>query len=185
MNRVRLDFSPSHLLPTIFISHRYSRPWLLTKTRSTLKVHGICQMHWKWTVWGSTSFHLMAYVLPSFHKDTHIAESSTEQHQRWRSTAFSKCIPSEHSEAWLLSISCLMYYLFFEQTLTTLNLRDNNIGDEGAQHLATALQVNTVRFDFSPSHLLSTIFIWHRHSRTWILPKTRSAMKEYSTWQGH
>ncbi len=31
------------------------------------------------------------------------------------------------------------------QTLITLNLQYNNIGDEGAQHLAQALQNNTVR----------------------------------------
>jgi hypothetical protein len=31
------------------------------------------------------------------------------------------------------------------QTLTTLNLRSNHIHDEGAQHIAHALQNNTVR----------------------------------------
>jgi Ran GTPase-activating protein (RanGAP) involved in mRNA processing and transport len=33
----------------------------------------------------------------------------------------------------------------FVQTLTTLNLHGNKIGAEGAQHLAQALQNNTVR----------------------------------------
>jgi hypothetical protein len=40
------------------------------------------------------------------------------------------------------------------QTLTTLNLRSNHINDEGGQHLAQALQNNTVRdvFFFSISY---------------------------------
>jgi Ran GTPase-activating protein (RanGAP) involved in mRNA processing and transport len=33
----------------------------------------------------------------------------------------------------------------FVQTLTTLDLSGSHIGDEGAQHLAQALQNNTVR----------------------------------------
>ena len=71
----------------------------------------------------------------SFHIDTNNAESSSEQHRRWRSTAFGKCIGSEHSEARLLSLSFLTYYLHFTQTLTTLNLQYTNIGAEGARHL--------------------------------------------------
>ena len=34
------------------------------------------------------------------------------------------------------------------QTLATRHLEGNNIGDEGAQHLADALQVNRVRLQF-------------------------------------
>jgi hypothetical protein len=33
---------------------------------------------------------------------------------------------------------------FFSQTLTTLDLHNNRIGDDGAQHLAEALNVNQV-----------------------------------------
>ncbi len=38
------------------------------------------------------------------------------------------------------------YFLFdqFIQTLTTLNLGSNEIGDQGAEHLANALQQNKV-----------------------------------------
>jgi hypothetical protein len=42
----------------------------------------------------------------------------------------------------LLSIHLCIY--FFIQTLTTLCLRENQIGDKGAQHLAIALQQNKV-----------------------------------------
>ncbi|MBL8820829.1 MAG: hypothetical protein JNL58_32745, partial [Planctomyces sp.] len=48
-------------------------------------------------------------------------------------------------------MSSLIYYPHTTQTLTTLHLDYNNIGAEGAQHLASALQVNTVRLIFSPS----------------------------------
>ena len=34
----------------------------------------------------------------------------------------------------------------FEQTLTTLNLRNNQIGNEGAEYLSNALKVNTARW---------------------------------------
>ena len=40
--------------------------------------------------------------------------------------------------------------LHFTQTLTTLDLKFNEIGDEGAMGLASALQLNTVRPDFPP-----------------------------------
>ena len=138
----------------IFISHRHSERWLLNATTSTMKKHSIWQVHCKWTQSGSTSLHLIYYLLSSFHTDTHNAEPSQQQHRRRRSTAFRKCIENEHSEALLLSTSSLTYYPHFPQTLTTLNIDRNNIRAEGAQNLASALQVNTVRHDFSPSHLL-------------------------------
>ncbi|MBL8820828.1 MAG: hypothetical protein JNL58_32740 [Planctomyces sp.] len=80
-------------------------------------------------------------------------------------------------------MSSLIYYSHTTQTLTTLNLDSNKIGAEGAQHLASALQVNTVRLIFSPFHHSSTILTPHRHSQRWILPTTTSALKEHSIWQ--
>jgi Ran GTPase-activating protein (RanGAP) involved in mRNA processing and transport len=41
------------------------------------------------------------------------------------------------------------------QTLTTLDLQENQIGDEGAQHLAQALQNNTARQLFFRSTVYS------------------------------
>ena len=40
---------------------------------------------------------------------------------------------------------------FFTQTLTELNLRHNQIGDKGAEHLSAALRNNTVSRIFSSS----------------------------------
>lgn len=56
-------------------------------------------------------------------------------------------------------------YFHFSQTLTTLSLGGNDIGDEGVQHLAEALQKNEVMSNFryillfpiiSPSNLIDT-----------------------------
>lgn len=48
-----------------------------------------------------------------------------------------------------------VYYFRAIQTLTTLNLAANEIGDEGMRHLANALQMNNVRqmFFFHQSHV--------------------------------
>ena len=133
----------------------------------------------------------ITYSPPSLHTDTHNAESSTEQHQRGRSTVFGGCFATEHGETtfvridhlfttfiahrhsqrWILAgtisaqkehslwrIHCrwtrwddfcalrsLIHHLHCTQTLANLDLNYNNIGAEGAQILANALQVNTVR----------------------------------------
>ena len=82
------------------------------------------------------------------HADAHNVESGIPTHWCWRSTAFVKCTASEQSENRLPSISEIIYYLDFTQTVTTLDLQQNNISDEGAQHLGSALQVNRVRLVF-------------------------------------
>ena len=64
-----------------------------------------------------------------------------------------------------------------------MNLEFNNIGVEGAQHLANALRVNTVRLNFSPSHIATIIVNSNRHSQRWIWQATISALKEHSFWQ--
>ena len=51
---------------------------------------------------------------------------------------------------------------FFTQTLTKLNLEDNEIGDEGIKDLANALRVNTVSRIFFSFTQRSTFE--HRHS---------------------
>ena len=47
---------------------------------------------------------------------------------------------------------------FFTQTVTTLNLSFNQVGDKGAQHIADALRNNTVTLMLS-----SSIEYTHRH----------------------
>ena len=91
------------------------------------------------------------------------------------------CNKSQNSWA----ISLFIYLFHFTQTLTTLDLGWNNIGNEGVRHLASALQVNTVRIDCTTSDHSSTISISHRHSQRWIFATTTSAMKEHGIWPVH
>ena len=185
VNRVRLDFSTSRHSSAIFISHRHSQRFILQWTKLAKKEHSIWHVHWKWTQWDSTSQHSDTPLLSSSHTDTHNASSCRERNWRRRSTASGKCIASEHSETRLLNIPTLLCYLHLTQTLTTLHLAVNEIGEEGAQHLTSALQVNTVRLDFWTSWHSSAIFILHRHSQRLILNETKLAMKEHSIWHVH
>ena len=77
----------------------------------------------------------------------------------------------------------VLRYLYPKQTLIMLNLKNNGIGAEGAQHLASALQVNTVRVKFFSSDRFFTIFTPNRHLKLFILAGTASAIKEHSIWQ--
>jgi hypothetical protein len=53
---------------------------------------------------------------------------------------------------------------YFPQTLTTLNLGQNQMGDQGAEHLANALQQNKVT-RLAPVFFLfnASCTIFHRH----------------------
>ena len=121
----------------------------------------------------------------SFHSATHNAGSWRERDRRWRSTPFDKCIASEHSETWRCHVWLFLFDPYFTQTLTTLDLEANNIGDEGAQHLSSALQVNTVRLDGVMYDYSSSILISRRHSQRYISGWITSAMKEHSIYQVH
>ncbi len=50
-------------------------------------------------------------------------------------------------------------YLSFMQTLTTLDLQGNEIGDAGAEYLATALQMNKVKNLFHSHHLTLSVYM--------------------------
>lgn len=142
-------------------------------------------MHWQWTQWHLPSQHPSTPLLSSSYTDTHNASSCTEPYWRWRSTVFGKRITSEQSESRFLNISLHFWCLHRTQTLTTLRFEHNYIGAAGAQYLANALQVNTVRIDVSLSHQLSDILTSHRHSQRFILDGTISSLKVHCIWQVH
>jgi hypothetical protein len=68
-------------------------------------------------------------------------------------------------------------YYFSIQTLTTLNLYVNNIGDEGAQHLAHASKSNAVRKVLSS---LITCQLWCFNTDT---DHTESSWQQYPCWR--
>ncbi len=59
------------------------------------------------------------------------------------------------------NIKCPFFH-YFAQTLTTLNLAWNGIGDQGAQYLANALQKNQVTFSISHS-IMHSLFQTDTH----------------------
>ena len=77
--------------------------------------------------------------------DTHNTESFAQPYRRWRSAASRRGLAGESSET--LTTWSFPYILSprSSQTLTTLDLSDNRIGDGGAQYLGEALRVNQVR----------------------------------------
>jgi len=80
-----------------------------------------------------------------FPTDTDHIKSLLESNRSTRSRTSSLCAKTEQSNMTrtiLILIQTFIYY--FEQTLITLNLFDNRIGDQGAAHLVHALQQNKV-----------------------------------------
>jgi hypothetical protein len=67
------------------------------------------------------------------------------------------------------------------QTLTTLDVGYNDIGDQGVEHIATALQQNEVNFVSSPSfHFNNHLYISHRHLPHLLLERMKSIRKEHN-----
>ena len=74
----------------------------------------------------------------------------------------------------------------FIQTLTTLNLTDNRIEDQGAQYLGEVLQHNTVRSSLLLIFSLISFFsLSYRHSLHSTLTATESKIKVHNTWVKH
>ena len=89
------------------------------------------------------------YVYPSalFHTDTHHTRSLQQSNRRGRNTTSGWCITKQHRNPHSLSLHLDNTYThlhLFTQTLTTLDLGYNQIGNTGAQNLADALRNNTV-----------------------------------------
>ncbi len=72
------------------------------------------------------------------------------------------------------------------QTLTTLRLGGNQICDQGAEHLANALQQNKVT-SLRQLHFLSnySFIIYHRHSQLLASVTTKSVLKVQNILRMH
>ena len=88
-------------------------------------------------------------------------QSALKGHNIWR--VHCKC------QTRFLNFPTLLCYLHVTQTLTTLHLESNEIGTEGAKHLASALEANKVTLHFTTSQHSSAISTSHRHSQCFIL----------------
>ncbi len=119
-----------------------------------------------------------------FHTDTHHTRPPIPWNRRSRSTTSCQCSTNQQSNNNSSSLSPPHHFIIhtlFTQTLTILNLAINEIGDQGAQHLANGLQINKVTTTLLLFLLLITssfTHFSHRHSPHYSLDPIKSAIKE-------
>jgi len=135
------------IISFLSLSYRYSLHSTLTTIKLEIKVRNISVKHWDRIQWDNHSFmfwpSLHSYL---FHTDTHYTRPWSQWYRRSRCAIFGWSIATEYSE--IITPSYFYHHLIpvsFIQTLTTLDLNVNQIGDQGAQYLAEALRHNTVR----------------------------------------
>ncbi len=100
-----------------------------------------------------------------------------------RGKTFEWCFTKQHSETNTPFIhhSTLSHFI---QTLTTLDLSRNEIGDKGTQNLSDALRNNTVRQILSSS-IIQLFLISYRQSRNSTSLAMKSELKEPNIWVMH
>jgi hypothetical protein len=117
----------------------------------------------------------MAHSL--FLTDTHHTQRWTQSNRWSRSTLYCQCSTTKRSNIALIVLFILSPTYYFTQTLTTLALHLNQISNQGAQHLANALQNNQVTpayhhfllfhsLSHIDTHYTSCWVQWNRWSRS-------------------
>jgi hypothetical protein len=129
------------------ISYRHSPHSTSPGIQSAIKVHNILVKHCKRTQWDKQSASsFLSYSSFVFHTDTHHTQPLRDSNRTSSCRISWWSIAKEHSET---NNQFLHFYHIhlshFIQTLTTLDLSRNEIGNEGVQYLGEALQKNTVR----------------------------------------
>ena len=112
--------------------------------------------------------------------DTENTTSFAQQHWSCRSTASERNFPGKSAEILIIKFIHILPPLW-SQTLTTLNLSGNSVGDVGAQYLAVALRVNQVWYwlsGFSKLYFIDD----SRHSQHCTFRAIVSAMRERNIW---
>ena len=95
---------------------------------------------------------LLISPYPLFHTDTHHTQSRRQWNWSSGSARSGWCITTQHGDPSFPHLPAhFTVSIFLTQTLTALDIRRNQIGPVGAQHLAEALRQNTVTRFFSPS----------------------------------
>jgi len=134
----------------------------------------------------------LLHVLPSshsclFHTDTHYTQLVVQSNRSSRCTIFRWRIATQYSE--IITPSCFYHHLIpvsFIQTLTTLNLNDNQIEAQGAQYLAEALRHNTVRSSLLHVFtIISLLSLSYRHSLHSTFTAIKLELKVHNIWLKH
>jgi len=153
-----------------------------------LKVRNIWVKHCDTIQWDYHSF----IFLPSshfclFHTDTHYTQPVVQWNWSSRCAIFGWSITTQYSE--IIAPSSFYHHLIpvsFIQTLTTLNLDGNQIGDQGAQYLGEALRHNRVRLSlFHIFTIISFLSLSYRHWLHSTLTTTKSELKVRNIWVKH
>jgi len=168
---------------SLCLSYRHSLHSTYGRIKLEIKVHNIWVKHCDTIQWDHYSFML----LPSshsclFHIDTHYTQPMEESNRRSRCTIFGWSIATQYSE--IITPSCFPHHLIllsFIQTLTKLNLWQNQIGDQGAQYLGEALRHNTVRLSLLHVFtVISFLSLSCRHSLHSTCATIKSDLKMHS-----
>jgi len=170
------------------LSYRHSLHSTLPAIKSELKVHNIWVKHCDTIQWDHHSFMFLPSSHSSLiHTDTHYTQPSHQWNRRSRCTIFGWSIATQYSQ--IITLSCCSHHLIllsFIQTLTTLDLSENQIGAPGAQYLGDALRHNTVRSSllhvFTIISFLSLLYRHSLHSTLWIV---KSEIKVHNIWVKH
>jgi len=170
------------------LSYRYSLHSTLSTIKSELKVHNIWVKHCDTIQWDHHSFMFLSSSHSClFYTDTHYTRPGLQSNRRSRCTIFGWSIATQYSE--IITPSCFYHHLIpvsFIQTLTTLDLKRNQIRAQGAQYLGEALRHNTVR----PSVLhiftiISFLSLSYRHSLHSTCGTIKSEFKVHNIWLKH
>jgi len=148
-------------------------------------VHNIWVKHYNKIEWDHHFFMFSPSSHSSlFHIDTHYTRSVVQSNRRSRCTIFGWSITTKYSE--IITSSCSLHHLIllsFIQTLTTLNLSYNQIGDQGARYLGEALQQNTVRLSLlRVLSIISFFSLSYRHSPHSTCGGIESELKVHNIW---
>jgi len=133
------------IISFLSLSYRHSLHSTLTSIKSELKVHNTLVKHCDTIQWDHNSF----IFLPSshsclFHTDTHYTQPLPQSNRRSRCKMFGWSIATQYSE--IITPSCFYHHLIplsFIQTLTTLDLRYNQIGAQNAQYFERPKKTNS------------------------------------------
>jgi len=170
------------------LSYRYSLRLTLTTIKSELKVHNTWVKHCDTIQWDHHSF---MFLPPShfwlFHTDTNYTRPGAQWNRSSRCTIFRWSIKTQYSQ--ILTPSCFYRHLIpisFIQTLTTLNLEHNEIGEQATQYLGEALRHNTVRSSLLHVFtIISFLSLLYRHSLHSTSTTMKSELKVHNIWVKH
>jgi hypothetical protein len=171
---------------SFIIFHRHSQHWASHTIESVIKAQNILQMRCSKTRWHCS--HYSTYyvtVHSSIFTDTHNTWPRRSPNRCSRRRTSCKCVAAKQgniAHATQLPMPLFAHYLL--QTLTTLKLYNNKIGDQGAEHLANALQQNKVTL-LTLSHFLRncSFMNFHRHSQHLTSEATESVLKAQNILQ--